>query len=244
MFLSRLRNRDYKAALTARLDGSLPDAAVPPGGKTESQFNEAMFSVMGKLAKLDGRVTRNEIQYASTIMELMGLREAKKQQAIDSFNSGKRKLTDVGKIVRDLAKSLGKRSALANLFLKIQCRAAVSKGHMNLQEKILLQSVGEKLGYNRLEFELIARDMKSFVAVKKVKTGIALTNSYELLQVESDAEDIEVKKSYLRLMSRSHPDKYSNKNVTDQEMQSQLQKSLDIKFAYDTICQARRERDH
>lgn len=242
MILSRLRNRDYKAALTARLDGSQPDVMVPSGGKTETHFNEAMFTVMGKLAKLDGRVTRNEIRYASTIMEVMGLHEANKQQAIESFNSGKRNTTDVGKIVRDLTKMLGKRSALANLFLKIQCRAAMAKGHMNLQEKIFLQRVAEKLGYNRLEFELIARDMKSFVGGKKVKTGIALTNSYELLQLQSDVEDIVVKKTYLRLMSRYHPDKFSHKKVSAEEKQSLLEKSLEIKFAYDTICQARRER--
>ena len=68
-----LQNRAYKQAITNRLNGSAPGAIVPAGGRSQKIINRAMFAVMGRIAKLDGRVTNPEVNYASIIMRLLGL---------------------------------------------------------------------------------------------------------------------------------------------------------------------------
>ena len=54
-----------QAAVGDRLAGSSPEARIPDGGRTQRIFNRTMFVLMGKLAKLDGRVVDGEIQYAT-----------------------------------------------------------------------------------------------------------------------------------------------------------------------------------
>ena len=71
--IALLLNRGYKRAITSRLNGTDPHAPVPNGGRAQQLLLMAMFAVMGKIAKMDGRVTTNEVKYASTIMQLMGL---------------------------------------------------------------------------------------------------------------------------------------------------------------------------
>ena len=112
--LGLLQNRAYKRAITGRLNGTTPGVVVPDGGKTERIFNRAMFAAMGKLAKLDGRVTTGEVKYASTIMQLLGLDPLQRQEAIDYFDLGKQSETDISFFVRDLVSSIGRRSALAS----------------------------------------------------------------------------------------------------------------------------------
>ena len=97
--LAVLFDRPYKKAITARLSGSSPHAEVPDGGRTEQNFIIAMFALLGRIAKLDGRVTQGEVSYASTIMTLMGMRAHQRRQAINYFEQGKLPNTDVMQFV-------------------------------------------------------------------------------------------------------------------------------------------------
>ncbi|MBX9695346.1 MAG: TerB family tellurite resistance protein, partial [Cyanobacteria bacterium] len=55
----------------------------------QQAFFEATFSVMGHIAKADGRVSENEINAARTVMRNMMLSEKMKKQAITFFTHGK-----------------------------------------------------------------------------------------------------------------------------------------------------------
>ena len=52
-------------------------------------FFEATFSVMGHLAKADGRVSEEEIALAREVMSRMGLSEQARHEAIALFSKGK-----------------------------------------------------------------------------------------------------------------------------------------------------------
>ena len=216
--LGLLQNRAYKRAITGRLNGTTPSVVVPDGGKTERLFNRAMFVVMGKIAKLDGRVTTGEVKYASTIMQLLGLDSLERQVAIDYFDLGKQVDTDVSGYVRELTSFIGRRSALAYLFLKIQCRLAFVKGDIRLKEKLLLRDIGEQLGFNKTEFLEICSEMQCHVDKKQMRARGFLDNAYQILQLEPDVEDGEIRRAYLRLMSRYHPDKLVRENLSEESL--------------------------
>src|SRR5262245_38450843 len=57
--------------------------------RAQDVFFKATFSVMGHIAKADGRVSEQEIQVAEKIMRNMLLSSQLKLQAIHYFNQGK-----------------------------------------------------------------------------------------------------------------------------------------------------------
>jgi len=63
---------------------------VPDDGLTMQQrFFKATFTVMGYIAKLDGTVTRHEIEIAEAVMAHLQLTGEKRKEAIGFFNEGK-----------------------------------------------------------------------------------------------------------------------------------------------------------
>ncbi|MED5412003.1 MAG: co-chaperone DjlA [Pseudomonadota bacterium] len=240
--IALLLNRGYKRAITSRLNGTDPHAPVPNGGRAQQLLLMAMFAVMGKIAKMDGRVTTNEVKYASTIMQLMGLSAIERQQAINYFDQGKQANTDVMPCIDNLAETIGKNSALANLFLKIQIRHALVKGELRLKEKVLLRDVAEMLGFDKPTFVKLYNEMQGHNDTKQYKARSFSHNAYKVLQLEPDAEDGEIRRAYLRMMSRYHPDKLVRDNLSEESLKQAQEKSMAIRTAYETVCGYRKIR--
>ncbi|MFL2855932.1 MAG: co-chaperone DjlA [Pseudohongiellaceae bacterium] len=237
-----LLNRGYKQAITRRLNGTDPHASVPNGGRAQQVLLMAMFAVMGKIAKMDGRVTTNEVKYASTIMQLMGLSAIERQQAINYFDQGKQVNTDVMPCIDNMAETIGKNSALANLFLKVQIRHALVKGELRLKEKVLLRDVAKILGFDKPTFVTLCNEMQGPTDTKQSKTRNFLHNAYKVLQLEPGAEDGEIRRAYLRMMSRYHPDKLVRDNLSEESLKQAQEKSMAIRTAYETVCGYRKIR--
>jgi DnaJ like chaperone protein len=235
-------NKEYKRAMTARLNGSEPNARLPNGGRSELLFTIAMFATLGRIAKLDGRVTQGEVKYATTIMELMGLEQESRLQAIDYFEQGKLPESDVLRCIQNMVKVIGAKSPLADLFLKIQCRMAYIKGDIRLKEKLLLRDTAELLGFSVVEFLDICTQMQSHADYKQYKARNHIYNAYNVLQLEPSAEDGEIRRAYLRMMSRYHPDKLVRDNLSEETLKQAQEKSTAIRDAYEALCGFRKIR--
>ncbi len=248
--LALLQHRTYKRAIASRLSGSMPGAAVPNGGKSEVAFNRALFATLGRLAKTDGLVSREEVEYTSSVMRVLGLSPRQQQEAIDYFELGKQLDTDVLVLVAELAASIGRRSVLAQQVLKTCFRLVFVKGSMRLKEKLLLRDVAELLGFSREEFLQVCASFggssttsdKQFTFSKPATGGSLLANAYRVLQLDPNAEDGEIRQAYLRLMSRYHPDKLVRDNLSDEAMRMAQEKSSDIRDAYEALCGYRKIR--
>jgi DnaJ like chaperone protein len=144
--------------------------------------------------------------------------------------------------VRELVSSIGRRSALAHLYLKIQCRLAYIKGDIRLKEKVLLRDVAENLGFNKAEFLEICTEMQRHTNSKQENGKSFLRNAYNILQLEPDVEDGEIRRAYLRMMSRYHPDKLVRENLSEETLKLAQEKSTAIRSAYETVCGFRKIR--
>ena len=56
--LTALTSKSYRKALFNRLSGFSAAAELPAGGRAEQRLSRAMFMVLGRIAKMDGRVTQ------------------------------------------------------------------------------------------------------------------------------------------------------------------------------------------
>ncbi len=236
MVLNSLRNRAYKRAICMRLSGNDPHVKVPSGGKTQRHFNMAMFALMGRVSKLDGVVKQEEIDFAIAIMQQLSFDNAQRQQAIQYFDQGKQLNTDVMKCVRDLVRIIRPKTELADLFLKLQCQLAYSKGEMRLKEKVLLREVAHELGYDKGEFTRVCKKAQNCLDYFFTEPRGYLKHAYSVLQLKPGVEVGEVKRAYLRLMSRYHPDKLSVDNLSAEMLQQAQEKSQAVRDAYETLC--------
>ena len=240
--LAALRNRSYKQAVLRRLNGSEPTAQLPAGGQTQRCLIEALFVLMGRLAKLDGRVTRAEIIYANDVMQRLGLDDAARAHAIACFDLGKQRRCEVMRYLQLLVNRIGERSDLAREVLRVLCQLVQVKGEIQLREKILLRDIAETLGYDKtelLELCLVRREPKSS---RSAHVSSVLRDAYSILQLECDAVDAEIRKAYLRLMSRYHPDKIRRTNLTPETLKFAQEQSMVIRAAYETVCGFRKIR--
>ena len=250
--LTALTSKAYRKALFTRLSGFSAAAKLPAGGRAEQRLSRVMFMVLGRLAKMDGRVTQEEIDFASQIMKRMALVGEKRRQAISAYYQGKYPDSDLSEAAALAAKVMGRRSALAKLFLQIQCEAAYLKGNLRLKDKMLLRDVAEQFGYSKSEFLAIVSATQSEQYQRaeadprgdfmKPQGRSFLQNAYRVLQLEPGVEDGEIRRAYLRMMSRYHPDKLASKDASEDALRQAQENAMAIRSAYEALCGFRKLR--
>jgi len=248
--LTALTSKAYRKALFKRLSGFSAAAELPAGGRAEQQLSRAMFMVLGRLAKMDGRVTQAEIDYTSQIMQRMALLGERRRQAISAYDQGKHPDSDLSESVALAVKVMGRRSALAKLFLQIQCEAAYLKGNLRLKDKMLLRDVAEQFGYSKSEFLAMATQSEQYQRFDAIRRSeflkpqgrSFLQNAYRVLQLEPGVEDGEIRRAYLRMMSRYHPDKLASKDASEDALRQAQENAMAIRSAYEALCGFRKLR--
>ena len=220
-----------------------------PGAQERVQtvFFSALFSVMGHLAKADGRVTENEIAWARDVMQRMNLSEQMRQAAIRLFNEGKKPDFPLDDVLMQFRNECHRRRNLMQMFVEILVHAAYADGHLQAAERGVMEQVCRQLGFSELELrhiEAMVRNARHFGGggfgqEASVSPEKALHEAYEILGVTEDAGDAEVKKAYRRLMNQHHPDKLVAKGLPEEMTRLATEKTQEIKKAYDTIKRAR-----
>ena len=216
-------------------------------GVLQTVFFEATFSVMGKLAKADGRISEKEIELARNIMSRMALDEQQRLEAMRLFNSGKAPDFSAEIILTELSEVIGRRATLAQIFLEIQLQAAYADGQLTVNERDVLHTISTQLGINRVQFEIIHQRIRAQMHFAQdqsqphqYSSTAHLTNAYQVLGVAADVSDADLKKAYRRLMSQHHPDKLVAKGLPPEMMSLAKEKTQDIQKAYEQIQKVRK----
>jgi DnaJ like chaperone protein len=211
-------------------------------------FFEATFSVMGHIAKADGRVSEQSIKMASQLMSEMGLRHAQKMAAQDYFNHGKSNKFSLRQMISELQKASYDNPELLKLFIDIQYRAAKVDG-LSIKKQNLLNTIFRLMGFAPLQNQY--RFYEDFVyesAQKKSNqrssdrqqsrqtSHNSIEHAYGILEVSPTMTKQEVKRAYQRLMSRNHPDKMIAKGLPEEMIKMANEKTQKIRRAYEEIC--------
>ncbi len=220
--------------------------------RIQTVFFTATFSVMGHLAKADGRVSEHEIAFARAVMDRMSLTDDKRRLAIELFNQGKAPGFPLDEALEQFRRECGRRFNLVRMFLEIQVQAALADGHLDEAEQRLLLHVFERLGVSRRDFEMMvamlyaARNFAGGAGAGAGRGGYQpppsrdlLVEAYKMLGVSAEAGDAEVKRAYRRMMNQHHPDKLVSKGLPEEMVRLATEKTQEIKAAYEQIKQSR-----
>jgi len=236
------------AALGHGFDRGLENQAALGGADAEqiqTAFFTALFSVMGHLAKADGRVSENEIRAARATMAHMRLSDAQSDTAIRLFQAGKETGFPIDDVLDQFASVCGRRRNLLQMFIEILASSALADGDLDRRERVVLERVCTRLGFQSQHLEQIlamanaARHSWGPSGARASPNRLSLESAYGALGVSPSDTDTDIKRAYRRLMSQHHPDKLVSKGLPEEMMQLAKEKTQEIKSAYDVIRRAR-----
>ena len=225
-------------------------------------FFEATFSIMGHLAKADGRVSEQELDMARLFMDEMRLSSEQKTLAKHLFNDGKKAQFNLDAALEHLKKACKDNRDLLRLFIDIQYRAAQADG-LGAEKIQILDKIFSKLDFAPLhkqyrfyedfgtsysseapddtkqQSQQSSSSSRSYSSYSRYNYQPSKTNmdyAYALLEVSPNASKQEVKKAYRRLLSRNHPDKLIAQGLPQEMIKIANEKTQKIVKAYELIC--------
>ncbi|MCW8890633.1 MAG: co-chaperone DjlA [Sedimenticola sp.] len=233
------------------LKGLSDEESFAPGDqeRVQTAFFTTTFTVMGAIAKADGRVSPDEIALAKSVMDEMDLSSDMRQAAINLFNQGKSADFPLDEVLDQFRTECHRRNTLIQMFIEIQLQAAYADGTLDKAEEQLLLQICSRLGIP----EFVFRRLEKMIQAERHyggqtgggrraeprASGPTLTDAYAILNVSPQVSDAEVKKSYRRLLSQHHPDKLVSKGLPEEMMKMAAQKTHEIRQAYEKVKQAR-----
>ncbi len=197
--------------------------------QNQTLFFVSLFSMLGKMAKADGIVSKEEIDTLIHFMMEMKLDEEDKKAAITIFNNAKNDKYSIYEYAIQYKEnaSIETRAIMYKMLWKV----AYSDGVIHQQESAILQKIPPYLGlnsnfYDRLKGEIL--DIAQDVNVH-----------YNLLGCTSSDSDAHIRKSYKRIIAEYHPDKIQSKGLPKEFVKVANEQTKRINKAYEAIKKSR-----
>ncbi len=221
-------------------------------------FVGPLFTLLGAVAKSDGRVSEEEIAVAERLMTRMGLTAEQRKQAAASFNVGKQPEFDVTSTINALRGWAGVRRDHAFPVLDVVIETVLAEGHPPPEKMAILRQLA--FAFRVSDMELMALlAMKGYawnagagahghgrgqtygsgrgngyVPPQRNTQG---PDPYVVLGVDRHADERAVKHAYRKLISEHHPDRLGD---LPEDMRRQAEsRASEINAAYDRIKELR-----
>jgi len=253
---------NFDRGLQGQLQQDIAEDDLSPGDadRIRMAFFTATFSVMGHIAKADGRVEQSELDLAEAVMARMSLTPELRSAAIKLFNEGKQPHFELEPLILQFRQECQRRTSLYRIFLEIQIQAAYADGVMAPAEEKVLLGVADVLGFSEFVFrqlETLVRFSMGLAGGSRPHDGydsganrrthdappasanLSIKDAYELLGVDSSDDKAAVKRAYRRLMSQHHPDKLIAKGLPEEMIELATDKTQNIQKAYERVKEAR-----
>lgn len=192
----------------------------------------AMFALLGRLAKADGRVGGEEIAVCERLMQRLGLDERARRAAVEAFQDGKRADFDLAPAYAELRQS----RRHAPLFLDVFVEMALADGRIDAEERRLLGKYAWMLGVRESALEAL---LDARLRQKRGGAGNGVRDPYAVLGIGQQAGQAEVRRAFRKLMSQHHPDKLAARGASPEMVKLAQERTQEIIAAYEQIKSAR-----
>ena len=212
--------------------GSASDYRPGDQQRVQAAFFSSVFSVMGYIAKVDGKVSKSEILLAQQVMQHMQLSEDMQKAAKELFNQGKQNDFNLDEVLEQFRSECHRRTHLVRMFLEIQIQATYADGVFDDKEYDALKYIAQKLRFPIHELE---RLIQQFSVASGKSSKLTIDDAYVILGADKSLTDKELKRAYRRLLAQHHPDKLVAKGLPDEMIKLANDKTQEIISAYELI---------
>ncbi|MGB5324315.1 MAG: co-chaperone DjlA [Pseudomonadales bacterium] len=231
-----------------RLFGKGLAQSVQHGFKAQPQDNDlffyTVFSLLGALAKADGRVSENEIAHAEGLMARLGISGDRREAAIACFKRGASADFSLPQAVQEFASASRFRPDLKRNLLVFLVEMAMADADLHEAEANLLRRVASELHIEPRSFEqllaMLTAQHNFADSQRSASNADAVSKAYQALGVHASASDKEVKRAYRKLVSQYHPDKMIAKGVPEDMLAMATEKTQEIHASYEVIEKSRK----
>lgn len=201
----------------------------------QTRFLDTTFAVMGAVCKADGRVSEDEVRMAEALFARLHLSADGRAAARAAFNRGKAADFDLDAEVTAFAKACRGQRTLVEMFLQVQLAALAADGKVDPEEHRLFLRIARGLGLPEAEVQRLEAGLRIHGNSSRQK----LDDAYDVMGVDAQVSDADLKKAYRRLMSEHHPDKLAARGMPESMREMAGERTRDITAAYDLIKAAR-----
>ena len=214
-----------------------------------------LFTLLGAVAKSDGRVSEAEIAVAERLMTRIGLNTEQRKQAAVSFNIGKQPEFDVTHTIVELRNWVGLRRDHAFPVLDVVIETVLAEGNPPPEKMSILHQLAYALRISDMELMALMA-MKGYAwhagtggqrgGRQQYGTGGGYVppqrtpqgpDPYVVLGIDRNADERAIKRAYRKLISEHHPDRLGD---LPEDMRKRAEsRASDINAAYDRIKEAR-----
>lgn len=219
-------------------------ASFTPGLDTaRTTFFETTFTLMGRIAKSDGRVSEQEVAVTEQLMGRMGLSAEHRREAIALFKRGATPEFAVDAQIERFVTDCGAHPNLRHMLLMFLFSTAAADGELASAEHELLARIAARIGFSPAAFEQLMRMFSAQDSFGQAPGAPSRTHglaeAYAALGVEETADDRAVKHAYRRLMSQYHPDKLIAEGMPEDMVRMATERTQEIQNAWELIRKSR-----
>lgn len=195
--------------------------------QTQAAYFVSMFSILGKLAKIDGVVSSDELRVVNDFMDTLRLTERQKQFAGEIFNQAKNSPYSIEDFATQFYR-INRQPAVLLSFLDVLFQVATADKQLHAAEKSALERVKAVFQISDQQFNNIRSNY--FKDVDRY---------YKVLNCTPESADAEIKASYKKLVKDFHPDSIVSKGLPEEFTDFATKRFREIQEAYDGIRKER-----
>lgn len=207
--------------------------AIPPpefgrAERAQAAFFISLFSMLGKLSKIDGVVSREEIAVVQGFIDSLPISASEKQFARQIFNEAKTSPYRIEDFAAQLYQAINSQPALVLTYFDLLFRIVAADGTLHSAEESALKSIKEIFNISDRSYE----DIKAVYFND-------LHKHYKVLNCTPDSTNEEIKSNYKKLVKEFHPDVIISKGLPEEFVEFAADRFREIQESYEKIRKER-----
>ncbi|MGD8942437.1 MAG: TerB family tellurite resistance protein [Desulfobacterales bacterium] len=219
---------DKKADLIRQDTRAIPRPEFEYAEQTQAAFFISLFSILGKLSKIDGVVSKDEIAVVQDFINSLPIDETEKQFARQVFNEAKDSPYRIDDFATQLYQAVKDQPTLIHPYFDLLFKIVAADGTFHPAEEAALKRV--KAIFNLSD--------KHYEDIKAVYFD-DLDKHYKMLNCTPESSKDEIKSNYKKLVKDYHPDAIISKGLPEEFIEFAEKRFREIQESYEKIRQER-----